>query len=267
MDEPWAKATDAGETGEPHPVRRGRDRLERLDAKESKMARTRDANGTSAPDEVPDVSLIAETRVYYPPKSAMNSTLMALQRDNLGFQAIRSELATRTTRIFQEDEASVFSFTTQDTSNLGEPLRAFNIAADFGANETSTFSIWGVTANGVSGRSGQPPVLAIGEIWQGMEVPLAGIQRPEDIKAIVLANASGELVTPEAGTLFDRFNVCMKAGCYGTCLESLVTCVGAFAAYLACVVTACGGCALKCGACAACDCAPWCSWGAGCCRP
>jgi hypothetical protein len=58
---------------------------------------------------------------------------------------------------------------------------------------------------------------------------------------------------------------CLGGNCASTCLGSLVTCAGTWAAYLWCVVAACGGCVLKCTACATCDCSWWCRWAAGCC--
>jgi hypothetical protein len=58
---------------------------------------------------------------------------------------------------------------------------------------------------------------------------------------------------------------CLQRDCAGTCLSSLFTCSGTWAAYLLCVAAQCGGCVLRCTACATCDCVWWCRWAAGCC--
>ena len=58
---------------------------------------------------------------------------------------------------------------------------------------------------------------------------------------------------------------CLRSRCASTCLNSLWACTGTWAAYFWCVVAACGGCVLRCSACATCDCSWWCRWAAGCC--
>lgn len=59
---------------------------------------------------------------------------------------------------------------------------------------------------------------------------------------------------------------CLSGSCATVCLGALVSCTGAWAAYLACVLVACGACGAKCAACATCDCRWWCRWAAGCCE-
>lgn len=59
---------------------------------------------------------------------------------------------------------------------------------------------------------------------------------------------------------------CVLSTCSTVCIGSLVTCSGTFAAYLLCVAAACGGCWVRCAACATCNCRWWCRWAAGCCR-
>ncbi len=59
---------------------------------------------------------------------------------------------------------------------------------------------------------------------------------------------------------------CLKRSCVTTCLTSLVTCSGTWAAYFWCVVGRCGGCVTKCAGCCSCDCRWWCKWAAGCCN-
>jgi hypothetical protein len=58
---------------------------------------------------------------------------------------------------------------------------------------------------------------------------------------------------------------CLSGSCATVCLGALVSCTGAWAAYLLCVLAACGGCGAKCTACATCDCRWWCRWATGCC--
>jgi hypothetical protein len=59
---------------------------------------------------------------------------------------------------------------------------------------------------------------------------------------------------------------CVTRSCTSVCVGSLVTCSGTWAAYLICVAAACGGCWVKCAACATCNCKWWCRWATGCCR-
>jgi hypothetical protein len=58
---------------------------------------------------------------------------------------------------------------------------------------------------------------------------------------------------------------CLYRDCASTCLISLWSCSGTWAAYFWCVAARCGGCVVKCAACATCDCSWWCRWAAGCC--
>ena len=59
---------------------------------------------------------------------------------------------------------------------------------------------------------------------------------------------------------------CVLRTCIGPCIGALFTCAGTWAAYLGCVAIKCGGCWVKCAACATCDCRWWCKWAIGCCR-
>jgi hypothetical protein len=59
---------------------------------------------------------------------------------------------------------------------------------------------------------------------------------------------------------------CVFRNCGGVCIGALLTCSGTWAAYLACFAVVCGGCWLKCAACATCNCKWWCKWATGCCR-
>jgi hypothetical protein len=59
---------------------------------------------------------------------------------------------------------------------------------------------------------------------------------------------------------------CVSSTCGSVCVASLVSCTGTWAGYLLCVAAACGGCWVRCAACATCDCRWWCRWGASCCH-
>jgi hypothetical protein len=58
---------------------------------------------------------------------------------------------------------------------------------------------------------------------------------------------------------------CLYRNCAWSCLQSLWSCSGTWAAYFWCVVAWCGGCVTKCAGCATCDCSWWCRWAVGCC--
>jgi hypothetical protein len=69
----------------------------------------------------------------------------------------------------------------------------------------------------------------------------------------------------ESHSWWSAWTGCLYRDCASTCLNSLWACSGTWAAYFWCVAAACGGCVLKCSACATCDCSWWCRWAAGCC--
>ncbi len=74
----------------------------------------------------------------------------------------------------------------------------------------------------------------------------------------------GDEVVP-ANSWWSAWRGCLTRTCASTCLTSLFTCSGTWAAYFWCVAATCGGCVLKCAGCASCDCSWWCRWAAGCC--
>jgi hypothetical protein len=69
-----------------------------------------------------------------------------------------------------------------------------------------------------------------------------------------------------ANSWWSATRTCLTSTCASACVSSLITCSGAWSAYLLCVAGICGGCWAKCTACATCDCRWWCRWAAGCCR-
>lgn len=61
---------------------------------------------------------------------------------------------------------------------------------------------------------------------------------------------------------------CLTRQCVTVCANSLTTCWtsdSTWLQYAGCIAWNCGGCWLKCLACATCDCSWWCKWAAGCC--
>jgi len=69
----------------------------------------------------------------------------------------------------------------------------------------------------------------------------------------------------EAESWWSGFVGCLRSRCASSCLSSLHSCSGYWAAYFWCLVAKCGGCVLKCAACSTCDCRWWCRWAVGCC--
>lgn len=65
---------------------------------------------------------------------------------------------------------------------------------------------------------------------------------------------------------WSRFTSCLGKRCISSCLNSLISCSGTWAAYLGCVAAYCGGCFVICTACASCRCRWWCRWATRCCR-
>jgi hypothetical protein len=76
----------------------------------------------------------------------------------------------------------------------------------------------------------------------------------------------GDTVEPTE-SWWTAFTGCLTRSCVTVCANSLVTCrKGTWIEYLGCVAWNCGGCWVKCAACATCDCSWWCRWAAGCCE-
>jgi len=70
-----------------------------------------------------------------------------------------------------------------------------------------------------------------------------------------------------AHSWWSRTKACLKKSCVSACISALATCPMAdWTAYLGCLALKCGGCWVKCAACATCNCKIWCRWGVGCCR-
>jgi hypothetical protein len=82
-------------------------------------------------------------------------------------------------------------------------------------------------------------------------------------KAKEFALHDGKVV--DANSWWSAWVGCLRGRCASTCLTSLGACSGTWAAYFWCVAAACGGCVLRCAACAGCDCSWWCRWASGCC--
>ncbi|GAA2603448.1 hypothetical protein [Streptomyces tubercidicus] len=79
--------------------------------------------------------------------------------------------------------------------------------------------------------------------------------------------------TVQGGTLrvvdgwWDALTGCLGRDCGSVCLGAAISCPKVnWIAFLACLAGRCGGCIVKCAACATCDCSWWCKWAAGCCN-
>ena len=61
---------------------------------------------------------------------------------------------------------------------------------------------------------------------------------------------------------------CVTRRCATVCANSVATCAtgGGWIKFLGCMGWNCGGCVIRCGACATCNCRWWCKWATGCCR-
>ena len=66
---------------------------------------------------------------------------------------------------------------------------------------------------------------------------------------------------------WDRLLGCLQRDCGSVCIGATISCPKVnWAAFLVCLAGRCGGCVIKCAACATCDCSWWCKWAAGCCE-
>lgn len=84
----------------------------------------------------------------------------------------------------------------------------------------------------------------------------------EDVRESKVEN---DKVVP-ANSWWTAARSCVIGKCGSVCIGALTVCRGTWAAYLLCVAAACGGCWVRCSACATCNCRWWCKWAAGCCR-
>ena len=69
-----------------------------------------------------------------------------------------------------------------------------------------------------------------------------------------------------ANSYWTRAWNCIRSTCGGPCVRSLTGCTAGIVPCIVSVLTVCGGCAVKCLACAGCNCRWWCKWAVGCCR-
>jgi hypothetical protein len=215
---------------------------------------------------LPELSRLYSERVFIPPAPSVQSTLAGWTEGLAAYGAAQTELRSRHAHARAiDDPGSVFGWTTVSEANDGGQLTATTIVQDLTSNR------------------GGPPLAIASVFLRGVEadqrifftVLLEGTPAETNVQVHTLGGAiaggvSAMAIGPLAGTFWQRFVTCLRGGCAGTCLGSIGTCAGkggGWAAVLACIAVACGGCALRCSACAACDCSWWCRWAAGCCRP
>jgi len=213
--------------------------------------------------EMPDVTAVANTQVYFPDASSIKAELSQLQTTSATYQAARAEIQARNLLASDQATAQPFGYTMLDESTTGQQARTFNIVEDLGSSDGKDFGLVGVLISGTDERGF--PVRK--ELFELVEKPSSGITDPSQV-TVVATFRDGAAMSPGAGvtSVFSAFVDCVKNSCATVCLGSLTACAGAFPVYLKCVAVACGGCALKCGACVACDCGFWCKWATGCCN-
>jgi hypothetical protein len=221
------------------------------------------------PESTPDVLEIASTSFFFPDSSVLIGKVAELQANSPGYQAVLAEIQSRNLNLrVSADEGGVqpFGWTSIDDGVINPPVKSFTFIQDFGSSEGTDF---GLATTVISGNDPNTNAPVRQEIHELVSKPSAGVTDPEtDIRVVFAAREDGALMTPAVGTasILSRFVACIRSSCAETCLGSLVGCAGAFPVYVQCVAVACGGCALKCGACAGCNCGFWCKWAAGCCE-
>jgi hypothetical protein len=224
------------------------------------MARVQ--QGVTIAEELPEVTAVLATQVIFPDQSQVESHLDSLKAKSPTYQAVLRELKSRNLQI-AEAAAAPTGWYVKDSSIAGDEVRAATFVQDLGSGNGTDSGLIGVVVDGVDER-GRP---VRHETWEIVEKPSGAAADPASIRTIAVFR-DGSLVTTDIGALsiFSRLINCVRSTCASVCLGSLTACAGVFPVYLKCVAVACGGCALKCGACATCDCSFWCKWAVGCCR-
>lgn len=89
----------------------------------------------------------------------------------------------------------------------------------------------------------------------------------DQVDEFVLSPQGDGRVMPRDGW-WNRLTGCLsRESCGSTCLNAAITCPKVtWPAFLICLAGRCGGCIVKCAACATCDCGFWCKWATGCCN-
>lgn len=213
-------------------------------------------------EELPEITAIVNSSVFFPEEGVLQRETVRLQASSATYQAALQEVQSRKLQA-RADGSPPFGWTTVDESVLGDNVQATTFVQDLGSDGGEDFGLIGLVIRGMD-ENGRP---VRQELFELVSKPSAGVTDLSDIKTIETfkdgAKVAGGI---QPFSIFSRFIGCVRNSCASTCLGALTACAGVFPIYLKCVVVACGGCAVKCGACAACDCSFWCKWAAGCCR-
>lgn len=174
-------------------------------------------------------------------------------------QALRS--SQRTVQTSADGQASATGWTVVSEAKDGSRVRTATIIQDLaggpaGAAQSAVVAVF------LQGEDLQTQRQFVSFVIEGEPGNLDSVQ----VQA--LGGAAAGAISPAAGTFWQRFVTCLRGSCAEACLQALATCPRtSWVVFLGCMAVRCGGCALRCSACAACDCSWWCRWAAGCCRP
>ncbi|MEU1935053.1 hypothetical protein ACH49O_19090 [Streptomyces coeruleorubidus] len=208
---------------------------------------------------------IAEERITYIGPRHVERELESLRATNSDIATLFDYLPTR---LGTDDvaRASEGAFGYSLTSTLSSPL-APPEGEDRGAVNELDFR-WMV--NGYSEGDDQ---LAIGAV-----IVRANGGEYENVYALSLEAPNGNFTSVTESTVrggritevdgwWDALTGCLGRDCGSVCLGAAISCPKInWIAFLACLAGRCGGCVVKCAACATCDCSWWCKWAAGCCN-
>ncbi len=135
-------------------------------------------------------------------------------------------------------------------------------------NQTVSFEIH-VQSFAKAGSKNQAALLNLTTIGSGGETDTyrCSLQAAEGdwSKAVERYADKNNKIRP-SNSYWPRAWKCIKGSCGGPCINSLAGCTGGLAACIISIVGICGGCAVKCLACAGCNCKWWCKWAVGCCK-
>jgi hypothetical protein len=217
----------------------------------------------SIAEELPEVTAVLSTQVIFPDQTQVESHLQSLKASSATYQAVLREVHTRKMKL-ADTSAAPTGWYVKDSAVTGAEVRAATFVQDLGSGNGTDSGLIGVVVEGVDER-GRP---VRQETWEIVEKPSGEAVDPSSIRTIAIFRDGSLVSAADLGALsiFSRLINCVRGTCASVCLGSLTACAGVFPVYLKCVAVACGGCALKCGACATCDCGFWCKWAVGCCR-
>ncbi|MCP2163923.1 hypothetical protein [Goodfellowiella coeruleoviolacea] len=111
---------------------------------------------------------------------------------------------------------------------------------------------------------GQPAGETLGEVFALRTTTGGQLDQVEEFTPE--PTAEGKVVLRDGW--WNRLTTCLsRENCGTTCLNAALTCPKVnWAVFLGCLAGRCGGCIVKCAACATCDCSFWCKFVAGCCN-